>query len=67
MSDTLYKNATDCGETLAFSDSEGRASYVAKKDMNQDIELIYSNPDALRVFRDSLEDYADGRFVDFEL
>lgn len=67
MSDTLYKNATDCGEMLAFSDSEGRVSYVAKKDMNQDIELIYSNPDVLRVFRDSLEDYADGRFVDFEL
>jgi len=67
MSDTLYKNATDCGETLAFLDAEGRVSYVAKKDMNQDIGLIYSNPDALRVFRDSLEDYADGRFVDFEL
>ncbi|MDK4232808.1 hypothetical protein [Corynebacterium accolens] len=67
MSNTRYKNAVDCGKMLAFSDSAGRVSHVAKEDMDQDIEIIYSNPDALRVFRDSLEDYADGRFVDFEL
>lgn len=67
MSNTHYKNAVDCGKMLAFSDSAGRVSHVAKEDMDQDIEIIYSNPDALRVFRDSLEDYADGRFVDFEL
>ncbi|MER0087337.1 hypothetical protein ABRP86_01085 [Corynebacterium sp. KPL3927] len=67
MSNTLHKNAADCGKMLAFSDSTGRVTHVAKEDMNQDIELLYSNPDALRVFRDSLEDYADGRFVDFEL
>ncbi|TYR15426.1 hypothetical protein [Corynebacterium urealyticum] len=67
MSNTLHKNAVDRGEMLAFSDSAGRVSHVAKDDMNQDIEIIYSNREALRVFRDSLEDYADGRFVDLDL
>lgn len=67
MSSTLYKNAVDSGQVLAFSDSADRVSYVAKDDMNQDIELIYSNPDTLRVFQDSLEDYANGRFVNLEL
>lgn len=50
MSNTRYKNAVDCGKMLAFSDSAGRVSHVAKEDMDQDIEIIYSNPDALRVF-----------------
>ena len=67
MSSTLYKNAVDSGQVLAFSDSADRVSYVAKDDMNQDIELIYSNPDTIRVFQDSLEDYANGRFVNLEL
>lgn len=62
-----YKNTVDSEKMLAFSDSADRISYVEKDNMNQDIELIYSNPDALRVFRDSLEDYADERFVDLEL
>lgn len=66
MSNTPYENAADCGKTLAFSDSADRVSHVTKDDMNQDIELIYSNPESLRVFRDSLDDYANGRFVDFE-
>lgn len=67
MSSTPYKNTADSEKMLAFSDSTDRISYVAKDNTNQDIELIYSNPDALRVFRDSLEDYANERFVDLEL
>ena len=67
MSSTPYKNTVDSEKMLAFSDSTDRISYVAKDNMNQDIELIYANPNALRVFRDSLEDYADERFVDLEL
>lgn len=66
MSNTPYENAVDCGKTLAFSDSADRVSHIAKDDMNQDTGLIYSNPESLRVFRDSLDDYANGRFVDFE-
>lgn len=66
MSATLYKNAFDCGEMLAFKDAAGRISHIKKADMNREIEEIYSNPEALRVFNESTDDYADGRFVEFE-
>ncbi|APT91870.1 hypothetical protein CPHO_01940 [Corynebacterium phocae] len=66
MSKALYGTAVVSGDRLAFRDSAGKVSYIAKQDMNSDIEVIYSDPEALRVFNESLEDYADGRFVDFE-
>ena len=65
MSTTLYKNATECGDLLAFKDSAGRISYVNKADMNSELEDIYTDPEVLRVFTDSVEDFADGRFVSF--
>ncbi|OFR92565.1 hypothetical protein HMPREF3011_08910 [Corynebacterium sp. HMSC074C04] len=67
MSATLYKNSFDCGEMLAFRDAAGRISHVHKEDMNSELATIYSNPEVLSVMNDSIDDYLDGRFTDFEI
>ena len=69
MALTLSDNATTCGdqkEYVAFRDSRGEYTYVLHEELDNENMEIFSNPDVLTVFKNSIEDYLDGRFVDFE-
>ncbi|MCK7675908.1 hypothetical protein [Corynebacterium pygosceleis] len=63
----LTPNAKICGDLIGFTDSKGRVNYIRKEDMDEETALLHGNPEALTVFNDSMNDFADGRLVDFEL
>lgn len=66
MRTVLPDNAVDCGDVfVGFRDSAGEITHVRLDELNDELLELYSNPEALRVFNQSVEDFRDGRFVDF--
>lgn len=66
MRTTLPANAVNCGPDLVgFRDSAGEITHVRRDELNDELLELYSDPEALRVFNQSVEDFRDGRFVDF--
>lgn len=53
-------------ELVEFLDSEGVPTYVRREDLNNELVELYSNPEALRAFNQSIEDFRAGRFVDVD-
>lgn len=69
MALTLSDNATTCGDHnqyVIFRDSHGKNTYVLREELDHENMEIFSDPDALAVMHDSIEDYLDGRFVEFD-
>lgn len=67
MSQLLAANARQQGDCIGFQDAHGRMTWVQQNEVDETNSELFSDPDALARFNDGLEDFADGRFVDFEL
>lgn len=66
MRAALPENAVDCGpELVGFQDSAGEITHVRRDELNDELMELYTNPEALRVFNQSIEDFRKARFVDF--
>ncbi|MDK8536802.1 hypothetical protein [Corynebacterium propinquum] len=42
-------------------------TWVQQDEVDETNNELFSDPNALAQFNDGLEDFADGRFIDFEL
>lgn len=67
MSQLLAANACQQGDCIGFQDARGRMTWVQQDEVDETNNELFSAPNALAHFNDGLEDFADGRFVDFEL
>ena len=67
---TVPANAVVCpqhDQCVTFLDDRGRAHCIAADDLDSDTLAAFSDPHALAVIMDSLDDYAAGRFTLFDL
>lgn len=66
---TVPDNAVACPQhdrCVAFLDDLGRAHCISADDLDSDTLATFSDPHALAVIMDSLDDYAAGRFTLFD-
>ncbi|WP_018297292.1 hypothetical protein [Corynebacterium lubricantis] len=69
MALSLSENSTTCGghnQYVKFQDANGDFIYVLREEVDDENMEVFSNPDSLAVLNESIEDFLDGRFVDFD-
>ncbi|MFD8879368.1 hypothetical protein [Corynebacterium xerosis] len=54
------------GKLLGFKDASGRVTHVYRDELDDETMTIVGNPEVLTIFRESLDDFLDGRIVDFD-